>query len=208
MSEYNNLLQELRSKVIELQKPIIATAIEYIPKMYTAILKENPTLTPIQARQRIEKDCSKEFWSKRTILSALPDETKNLEKQKAGRLRHKNKIQKSAATIAAPKLKDQIVIYAVRKDVLENELYHIESSNNILKVTNDNKGIETGSDITFNKQLLDFEFCLKFKDVRKYMTSLFNTNTDNRDVWFHGRIDTNSGQVVEANTGRNSQVGE
>ncbi|HSF52076.1 MAG TPA: hypothetical protein VLA74_15060, partial [Nitrososphaeraceae archaeon] len=85
MSEYNDLLQELRSKIIDLQKPIIATAKEYIPKMYKAILKENPNLTPIEAREKIEKDCREELWSKRTIIAALPDEAKNLEKQKAGR---------------------------------------------------------------------------------------------------------------------------
>ncbi len=117
MSEYNDLLQELRSKTIDLQKPIIATAKEYIPKMYKALLNENPNLTPIEVRQRIGKDCREKFWSKRTILTALPDEAKNLEKQKAGRQRHKNKNQKAAAIIAAPNnLKPKVLLDVDRTD--------------------------------------------------------------------------------------------
>ena len=49
------LLKEVRSKITDLQKPIVATAKEYIPKMYKAILNENPNLTPIEVRKRIEK---------------------------------------------------------------------------------------------------------------------------------------------------------
>ena len=61
------------------------TAKEYIPKMYLALRDENPNFTPEDARDRIEKDCVN-IWSKRTILDALPDEAKDLKKQKAGRL--------------------------------------------------------------------------------------------------------------------------
>ena len=133
------LLQELRSKIIDLQKPIIATAKEYIPKMYKAILNENPNLTPIEVRKRIEKDCREELWSKRTIVDALPDEAKNLEKQKAGRLRHKNKIPNSAAMIAAPKLEEQIIIDNIGRTVSDNESLHLKSSNNFKSANSKNK---------------------------------------------------------------------
>lgn len=134
MSEYNNLLQELKSKIIDLQKPIIATAKEYIPKMYKAIINENPNLTPIDARRRIEKDCREGFWSKRTILYALPDDAKNLEKQKAGRQRHKNK-NDDAAMIAAPNnLKSKINLDVNRTDDLfPNEMEELINENYELK---------------------------------------------------------------------------
>jgi hypothetical protein len=52
--------------------------------MYDALRTEDSNLSPEDARDRIEKDCLG-IWSKRTILDALPDEAKDLKKQKAGR---------------------------------------------------------------------------------------------------------------------------
>jgi hypothetical protein len=203
MSEYNDLLQELRLKITDLQKPIIATAKEYIPKMYKAILNENPNLTPIEVRKRIEKDCREELWSKRTILDALPDEDKDLEKQKAGRQRNKNKIPTSAAMTAAPKLEEKIVIDNLGRIVTDNESLHPESSNNFNSIDRKNKeNLEKSSDKSLNGQLLDFEFSLKFKDLRQYMTTIFNRIGDNGDVWFHGKVDKNSGHIAEVNIGR------
>jgi hypothetical protein len=59
-----------------------------------------------------------DIWSKRTILDALPDEAKDLEKQKAGRLSQKE--VNSAAVSAAPKKKkeeEQIIIDTQGKPV-------------------------------------------------------------------------------------------
>jgi hypothetical protein len=67
--------------------------------MYTALRNENSGITSKDARDRIEKDYVG-IWSKRTILEALPDETKHPKKQKAGRLRQKK--LNSAAFTAAP----------------------------------------------------------------------------------------------------------
>jgi hypothetical protein len=53
--------------------------------MYQALSNENVNISPQDARDRIEKDCFG-IWRRRTILDAMPDEAKNLEKQKAGRL--------------------------------------------------------------------------------------------------------------------------
>ena len=207
MSEYNDLLQELRLKIINLQKPIIATAKEYIPKMYKAILNENPNLTPIKAREKIEKDCREELWSKRTILAALPDEAKNLEKQKAGRLRHKNKTPNSAAMIAAPKLDEQMIIESIGKTVSDNESLHVKSSNNFKSANSNNKeNLEKSSDNGLNGPLLGFEFCLKFKEIQQRMALLFNRIGENGDIWFHGKINKNSGKVVEANFGRIERI--
>jgi hypothetical protein len=53
----------------------------YIPRMYEALRRENPSFSSKDARNRIQKDCA-DIWSKITILRALPDEAMNQEKQK------------------------------------------------------------------------------------------------------------------------------
>ena len=103
MSEYDDLVKEAKVKAAAFQ----STAREYVPKMYQALRNENQEIPPADARDRIEKDCVG-IWSKRTILDALPDEAKNPEKQKAGRLRQSKR--NSAASSAAPEAKKKIVI--------------------------------------------------------------------------------------------------
>ncbi|MGB6673194.1 MAG: hypothetical protein WBE34_12230, partial [Candidatus Nitrosopolaris sp.] len=103
MSEYDDLVKEAKVKAAAFQ----STAREYIPKMYQALRKENHEIPPTDARDRIEKDCVG-IWSKRTILDALPDEAKNPEKQKAGRLGQTKR--NSAAFSAAPESKKKIII--------------------------------------------------------------------------------------------------
>ena len=75
--------------------------------MYKALRNENSNISPEDARDRIEKDCVG-IWVKRTILDALPNEAKNQEKQKAGRLRQKE--HNSAAFSAAASAKRKIMI--------------------------------------------------------------------------------------------------
>ena len=79
--------------------------------MDQALRTENPNLTPERSRDRIEKDCIS-IWSKRTILDALPDEAKDLEKQKAGQLSQKeaNSAAVSAAPLSTEKKREEIVI--------------------------------------------------------------------------------------------------
>jgi|GEM_PF-1592225 len=103
MSEYDDLVKEAKVKAAAFQ----STAREYVPKMYQALRNENQEIPPADARDRIEKDCVG-IWSKRTILDALPDEAKNPEKQKAGRLGQAKR--NSAAFSAAPEAKKKIVI--------------------------------------------------------------------------------------------------
>ena len=59
---------------------------------------------------------------------------------------------------------------------------------------------------SLNGRLLDFEFCLKFKDIQQYMAPQFNTIGNNGDVWFNGKINTESGKVVETNFGRIREI--
>ena len=81
MCNYDELLEQARQRADAFR----STAKEFIPKMYKALRDENPNTSPGDARDRIEKDCIG-IWSKRTILDALPNEAKDPEKQKSGRL--------------------------------------------------------------------------------------------------------------------------
>lgn len=119
MTEYDNLLEEAKQKAAAFQ----STAKKYIPRMYEALRKEDPHISPQEARKRIEKDCIG-FWSKRTILEVLPPEAKNAEKQKAGRSRQ-NK-HSSAAVSAAPE-----VAVAPLKEEAENKKLVIDTYGNV-----------------------------------------------------------------------------
>jgi hypothetical protein len=119
LSNYDDLLEEARAK----GETFRSSAKEYIPKMYEALRRENPNISPEDARDRIEKDCAR-IWSRRTILDALPDEAKNKEKQKAGRLRQKE--HNSAAFSAAPSPQQEeqkkIVVTAVQGKSVEEDI--------------------------------------------------------------------------------------
>jgi hypothetical protein len=103
LSEYDDILEKARQAAEQFR----STAKEFIPKMYKALRNENTNISPDDAKDRIEKDCVG-IWSKRTILDALPDEAKNQEKQKAGRLRQKE--HNSAAFSAAASAKRKIIV--------------------------------------------------------------------------------------------------
>jgi hypothetical protein len=92
--------------------------------MYEALRRENPNISPEDARDRIEKDCFG-IWAKSTILDALPDEAKNREKQKTSRLRQKER--NSAAFSAAPspqreEKKKKIVVATVQGKSVEEDI--------------------------------------------------------------------------------------
>lgn len=103
MTSYDDLLKEVRTRVADIQK---LTSREFIPRMYTELCNENSGITPEDARDRIETDCVG-VWSKRTILDALPEETKDPKRQKAGRLRQKK--SNSAALTAAPESREILI---------------------------------------------------------------------------------------------------
>ena len=79
MAKYDDLLEEVKRKATAFQ----SIAKKYIPRMYEALRNEDPHITPQDARARIEKDCI-DFWSKRTILEALPAEAKIRKSKKRG----------------------------------------------------------------------------------------------------------------------------
>lgn len=110
MTNYDELLLEAKTTLKTFQR---TTAQNYIPRMYQSLRIEN--LTPKDAKDRIQKDC-RGMWVKRTILEVLPDEAKDIKKQKAGRLRQKE--PKSAALAAAPEAKE--ILSDVRGRAIDN----------------------------------------------------------------------------------------
>ena len=114
MSEYDEILEKAR----EAGEQFMSTAKEFVPRMYEALRNENRNISPYDARDRIEKDCVG-IWGKRTILEALPDEAKNKEKQKAGRLRRKG--ENSAALTAAQTSKRRVLMVSTKGAVEHKE---------------------------------------------------------------------------------------
>jgi hypothetical protein len=121
LTEYDILLQKAK----EAAEQFRSTAKGFIPKMYHSLRNENANISIEDARDRIEKDCVG-IWSRRTILDALPDEAKNKERQKSGRLRHKGII--SAAFSAAQTSKRKVMINSMQGAVEHKD--DIEPPNN------------------------------------------------------------------------------
>lgn len=92
MSEYESLLKQLRDSSATIAKNLI-------PKLYSALLKENKT--PEEARTILEHDIG-DIFAKRTIRENLPDEAKDAKKSAAGEKGN----EKRAAMTAARKEAD------------------------------------------------------------------------------------------------------
>jgi|SRR5215831_839817 len=189
MGKYDVLLEEVKRKATAFQ----SIAKKYIPRMYEALRNEDPHITPQDVRERIEKDCI-DFWSKRTILEALPDEAKNPEKQKAGRLSQKKR--SFAAVSAAPAVKEVILDTDGRsigehlipntrdKNVDNNKESSNLSQHDVKSVNPDN--------------IIEFPYPLPFEQVRLYIDKISQQNKEVRKLFFHGSIDISIGKVISA----------
>jgi hypothetical protein len=201
LTEYDKLLEDARAKA----EAFKSTAKEYIPKMYRA-LNENPNLKPEDARDRIEKDCIS-IWSKRTILDALPDEAKDLEKQKAGRLSQKE--ANSAAVSAAPeKKKQEEIMIDTQGKPIENATTQPLTTTKAT-VAHSFQTCDNSEDQLQNKDnLLHFEFFIPSIDVQYYIFTPTDEggNIEDKDqFWINGVLDKRTGKVIYANPGRRSQ---
>lgn len=244
MSWYDDLLREARTKCAAYQ----STAREYIPKMYSALRNENSKISPSDARDRIEKDCVG-IWSKRTILDALPDEAKNPEKQKAGRLGQTKR--NSAAFPAAPQRKDKILIDNQGRPIedasegaITNGPAFVDSKSKFEKLKQDSSSKEIKSELeecfscknlyAKNQELegalrktstadtviaqspsapeiisesdqsdnIDFEFTLLLGEIRRHLAPLYPKIGDGGKVYFSGKIEKVTGNVLTARIGR------
>jgi hypothetical protein len=213
MSAYDDLLQQAKLRVEGLRIELRSTARELIPKMYQALKEENPRIIPEDARNRIERDC-KCIWSNRTILEALPDEAKNLEKQKAGRLRQKglNSAAFSAAQLGhgssyngPPKIRKgkpwdlQIKECESCQELLSENMDLKEALTKATVLTRAEEIAQHASDK--KEPIFRFEFHIPSEDVRRYIATL---NTDG--CWFNVTIDIKTGKVVTATVGRSSEL--
>jgi hypothetical protein len=259
LSNYDEVLEEARAKA----EAFRSSAKKYIPKMYKALRRENTNISPEDARDRIEKDCVG-IWSKRTILDALPEEAKNKEKQKAGRLRQKE--HNSAAFSAAPALEQEekkIVVAAVQGKSVEEDTPltsdintsgrslsedNTANSNSIQAHLQHHKAISdlkecsscqelqaenielrdalrkatilttvdqinkssssSDKDIQLENStsnISDFEFSLPLESVRKYIIRSFNVYKIKDQIWFNGKIDKITGNIISAYPGRISE---
>jgi hypothetical protein len=167
LSEYDDILEKARKSAEQFR----STAKEFIPKMYKALRNEKPNISSEDARDRIEKDCV-EIWSRRTIIDALPDEAKNQEKQKAGRLRQKE--HNSAAFSAAPSQqqeeeKKKIVVAAIQGKSIEegipltSDISASNSSRSVFDAANANS-TQTGLEKQINvSELKECSSCQELK---------------------------------------------
>jgi len=202
LTEYDKLLEEAEAKA----EAFRSTAKEYIPKMYYALRDENPNLTPEDARDRIEKDCMN-IWSKRTILDALPDEAKDLEKQKAGRLSQK---EANSAAVSAARLstkKQEEVIIDTQGNPIDDSILALPSNT----TTNDNSSSPESNDNQLQNNdddLLQFEFYLPSKDVVIYLFTPADKGggKEERKFWINGILDKRTGEVISATIGRRSRA--
>jgi hypothetical protein len=193
LKKYETLLEEARTKAERFR----LTAKKYIPKMYWALRSESLALLPEDAKKKIEKGCAG-IWSERTILDALPDEAKNPEKQKAGRLGQKK--ANSAAFSAAQSEKQRVVVVDTGGNTRTENLAGSPPIEPYNKPNSDAPG-EKNSKLP-KPDLLDFKFALKFREVQQYMAPLYPKIGDAGEVWFSGIIDRKSGKVIHAQTGK------
>jgi hypothetical protein len=204
MAEYDELLEQVHN----IGTAHRSKARQYIPKMYGALRNENPTLTPQDARVRIEKDCFS-IWSKRTILDALPDEAKDLEKQKAGRLSQKeaNSAAVSAAPLSAKKKQEEIMMDTQGKPI-ENATKQPLTT---IKPTVDDSfqtSHNNEDQLQNNDNLLHFEFFIPSIDVQYYIFTPPDEggNIEDKDqFWVNGILDKHTGEVISATIGRRSR---
>lgn len=168
--KYDDILGEVKTKAENFR----STAKEYVPKLYEALHNENPYIAPHNARERIEKDLVG-IWSKRTILDALPDEAKDPEKQKAGRLSQKEHNSAAFSAATTPKKTKKIIVDIQGRPIEEENLESIaDRSCNILTPNKEglNKQIESGLECPSCQEL--YTEVIELREVVKKTTTLQN----------------------------------
>jgi len=186
VDKYDDLLEEAKSKAAV----YISTAKRYIPKMYDALMKENQNISPEDARDRIEKDCVG-IWSKRTILDALPDEAKNREKQKSGRLGQKKR--NFAAVSAAPELGTPAIIIGTNGRPINGAIDELSEYGRQVKA-------KTKDCPNCQDDYLEFKLSVPFVPLLGHMLRTFESNQDmDRASLVHyvGKLNVQTRKVVD-----------
>jgi hypothetical protein len=188
MTEYERLLTEVLAKIQTFHS---TTAKEYIPKMYLAIRKENPSLTAKDARDRIERDCLDKIWTHRTILDALPDEAKNPTRQEAARSKHKKNFAAMAAANLSVKREKEILI-----DVTGKPIENKNGINPPSKLTADKIPMENKND------LINVVLLLQADDVFDHIMEYHYLGEHKEPhLWINGSINKETGEVISTSIG-------
>lgn len=188
MTEYERLLNEVLEKI---EKFRLTTAKEYIPKMYFALRREDPSLTVQGARNRIERDCLDKIWKRRTILDALPDEAKNAIRQKAAQLRHKKDFAAVIAANLSAKGEKEILIDVTGKPI-ENEDDMKPSSKLIADETPMNNEYD----------IMKVVFLLQADDIFDHLMEFHYVHGHKEPrIWINGSINKGTGEVILTSIG-------
>jgi hypothetical protein len=82
----------------------------------------------------------------------------------------------------------------LEQDEVIDKPYQVTTNNeNRLKIFPEDKSIST---FNISAGILPFEFSWSFKEVRNYLTPLYRTTGDSGRIWFSGRINKNTGEVI------------
>jgi len=187
LSRYDELLEQARQRADAFR----STAKEFIPKMYKALRDEDPNTSAGDARDRIEKDCIG-IWSKRTILDALPNEAKDPEKQKSGRLSQRK--TNSAAVSAAPiKKKEEIIIDNEGNDVENRKTQLLLST----YIDDRSKTSENNNNQFQDKgDLSPFTIFVPYNDIWQYIMHLVAEDRREDKICFKGVLQKSTHKVI------------
>lgn len=188
MTEYERLLNEVSEKMEKFRS---TTAKEYVPKMYMALRKEDPSLTAKDARKRIESDCLGKMWTNRTILDALADEAKDTQRQVAARSRHKKNFAAVTAANLSAKGEKEIQIDVTGKPI-ENEDDMKPSSKLIADETPTNN----------EDDIMKVVFLLQADDVLDHLMEFHYVHGHKEPrLWINGSINKGTGEVILTSIG-------
>lgn len=186
MTTYEELLTEVRH---EFNAFNAMTAKKYVPRLWETLKNENPNLSREDLKARLDKDCL-EFWEKRTILEALPDEAKDQKKQKFARLSQKKRI--SAAVTAAPTVqrKNEIIIDAWGRPI-ESVSHSLPSSD------------EKGDQSLDKEEYFRREFSIPIADIWDFMLKLSTFSED--AIWFEVVFSKDANNIIYATVGERTR---
>lgn len=194
MMEYERLLQEAKTKVFRF---LSSTAKDYVPRMYKAIRDESPHLSPIEARAKIEKDCM-DIWKKRTILKFLPEEAKDLKKQKSGRLGQKK--HEFAAPAAAQQVEKEAIMIDTNGRATEprkppGSTQKLTTTNSAPQLRNTNQ-LESYDRENLDNDLLQVEFWIDRHEISECYLMLIRSHKDK--ALFRVILDKHTFRVISA----------
>ena len=162
---------------------------------------------------RILKDCLV-IWARATVIENMPDESKDSERQEAGRRGAETKKKRLHVTndgnVArdTPANSNLVEQKQIEPQTLEQgSTKRDNTSSAIVDKEVDDYQISTignpASSSSHNEGLVPFEFSLRVQDVLGYLIPVIRKKYHNEErVWFSGVLDKSHGEVISAAIGR------